>query len=734
MKNPFRTLITFAAALSCLTHAAAVPAESTPAKTTGNADVISLARSSEDLAAADERAASLVAAKNMALAVGSTDAPQAVDTYDAAGRLVRREVWRDGKLETRTFYYYGVSGAALGSKEVVYDAAGWVAFETWADGEGRITHRREFAYDVAGRLVRVWDRGFEPASGRLVEEGVIEYAWTGSVRRTVRTFARTVTATGAERTVERRFDPSTGGRIDETRVFTSAHGFRTLYEVTDAAGRIVERVHHRADGTVRESSVYDEGRLVARTAHDAAGRAVSRTWYAAAGGARERVVEYDAATGRVVRVTLYAPTGAVARVIGPELFAGAPEAAAWFAADQATTPSGLIVSHPDDPSFIYHEGIVAEWAKIFNNTQAFTYDQALAGIAMLNAGDLAGAKEILDFFAAERAAQGTVFTGFYTVYNVDPAVAWKRYEWRKGAGENAWIGLFFLHYEAAVTDAGERARARELAATVGRWLASLPHHAGAIAMGPDTPGAAPNYGRLYSAENVLDQHAFFKALLLRPVSGPDRTLFERELAGVTGWLKDLAYDRTAGLFRRGGKLNAQGAFEWDPVASLDVQTWAVSAIGPMALEVSFNIDAGALLERAARVFAVAPDGSFGGPVFDAKGFDFSDAANARAIGRPGIKWVEGTEQMILALRQAAAYLAAKDRARAARLGALADRFEERRADEAIAGPWGVAYPYADRAGVQIYAGTGNWKTFTGQGAPSVGWVAFAASRRNPFDP
>jgi len=190
----------------------------------------------------------------------------------------------------------------------------------------------------------------------------------------------------------------------------------------------------------------------------------------------------------------------------------------WFSNNQQTNTSGLIVSHPDDTSFIHHNGIQQEWAKITNNTQAFTYDQALAGIAMLNQGDIQGAKKIFDFYYSEWQKSPATFEGFWTVYNVDTNVAWKRYEWKKGTGENVWIGLFVLQYKNMLTgisqaDLDESAKALNLATTIAQWIGTLPHHNGAVAMSVDKMEAGkPNFGKIYSVEHNLDYYAFLDLL------------------------------------------------------------------------------------------------------------------------------------------------------------------------------------------------------------------------------
>lgn len=402
-----------------------------------------------------------------------------------------------------------------------------------------------------------------------------------------------------------------------------------------------------------------------------------------------------------------------------------------FLQDQLENSTGLVVSHPDDEGFAYHEGIQEEWAKIYANTQAYTYDQALVGIAMLKHGDMAGAKKIFDFFDLERQKDTGDFSGFWTVYNVDPVNDWKRYEWRKGLGENAWIALFALQYHSLQQDPAEKQKALELATTIGRWVGALPHHQGGIAMGEDAPGGIPNFGTIYSVENDLDAYALFKTLMTQAARPEDRQFFAAQFSGVETWLKNEAFDPSAGLFKRGGSFYAgPGQFVWDDVQSLDVQSWAISAIGIDALIDDFGISMDDLISAAHETFAVQDDGSFGGDIFQAKGFDFSDASNAATLGRSAMKWVEGTNHMILVYKMLSDFYA-DDTTRSAHYQALADHFLARNADNAVEVAGTLSYLYTDQSPLQVFVGT-PWMTAPGRAVASAAWVYFSIQGMNPF--
>ncbi len=406
----------------------------------------------------------------------------------------------------------------------------------------------------------------------------------------------------------------------------------------------------------------------------------------------------------------------------------------WFSQNQQATPSGLIVSHPDDPGFIYHEGIQQEWAKILANTQSYTYDQALAGITMLKHGDTVGAKKIFDFFYSQQQLEGANFSGFWTVYNVDPGFNWKRYEWRKGLGENAWLALFALQYFSSEQQPVEKQKALELATSIGKWIGTLPHHQGGVAMSPDNPGGSPNFGTIYSVENNLDYYALLKALLSQTLSQQDTQFFTTKFNSLKNWLKTEALDASSGTFKRGGTFSANsGLFEWDTVKSLDVQSWSITAVGISTLINDFGINLDNFLSSIHQTFAAQEDGSFGGNIFLAKGFDFSDASNAASIGRSGIKWVEGTNQMILVYKMLADFYG-QDPVKASYYQSLADYFLGRNVEDAIQINGSLSYRYADQSGVQIYENTPDWRTSPGQAAPSTAWVYFSINKINPFTP
>jgi subtilisin family serine protease len=372
--------------------------------------------------------------------------------------------------------------------------------------------------------------------------------------------------------------------------------------------------------------------------------------------------------------------------------------ARWFSATQADSPLGLVESYPGDSSITH---------------QAFTYDQALAGILMLKQGDFSKAKKIFNFYNANWDSNG-----FWTVYNTQSAGGAK-VEYEKILGPNAWIALFALHYASATGNTS----GITLATKVAKWIKSLPHRDGGLAMG----ASGTFWADKFSVENNLDAYAIFKLLSTKASSASDRQLFSNEMNAVKSWLKVKAYDSAAGLFKRGGY--------GDTVKAFDSNAWAVLALGVDTLKKDFGIDANALISKTESTFGVQQNGAFGGNALTAKGFDFSDASNAGAIGRTGVKWVEGTNHMILAYEALQNYYTQPqvfNDSKVSFYSNRADYFLNKNSDNELSENGGLAYTYVDKNGVQVFSDNPYWKTAKGSSVSSSAWAYFSLAHLNPF--
>lgn len=388
----------------------------------------------------------------------------------------------------------------------------------------------------------------------------------------------------------------------------------------------------------------------------------------------------------------------------------ATKAYEWLVSNQASSPLGLVESYPQDS----------------NANQGFTYDQALAGIAMLKNDDDANAAKIFNFYNSQWDG-----TGFWTVYNTQ-AIDGSKIEYAKVLGPNAWIAIFAMTYYKETGDG----RGLDLATSIGHWIRSLPHQDGGVAMGVDNPGSNPNWGTIYSVENNIDYLAVLELLVKKATLTADRALFQTELTNLKTWFQTKAYDSASGLIKRGPSNSIN-----DMTMSLDTNTWAISVLGVDGIKQLFGWNDSQLIAYVGRVenaFAIQNDGTFGGNIGTAKGFDFAYAQNAQMIQdqgftRPGIKWVEGTNQMILVYKQLADYFTlAGNTTEAQKYQTRADYFLGLNAAN-VTGD-GKSYFYTDRSGTKVFWDVPFWNAAPGAAVASTSWVYFAAEGINPFNP
>src|SRR3989338_504653 len=107
------------------------------------------------------------------------------------------------------------------------------------------------------------------------------------------------------------------------------------------------------------------------------------------------------------------------------------EAASEFLLGSREGTLGLMVSYAEDGTLEH---------------QAFTYDQALAGIELVREGKLTEANKIFEFYNSHWDG-----SGFFTVYN-SQSDGGAQIEQSKIMGPNAFIGLFALHYYLSTGD------------------------------------------------------------------------------------------------------------------------------------------------------------------------------------------------------------------------------------------------------------------------------------------
>lgn len=262
-------------------------------------------------------------------------------------------------------------------------------------------------------------------------------------------------------------------------------------------------------------------------------------------------------------------------------------------------------------------------------TAAFTYDNALAVIALLACGHRAQAQRVGE--ALERAVRSdTRLRNTYRAGSVGDAVlpnGWwdaKQNRWLEDAyqagtatGNVAWAGLALL----ALHEATGEARWRDAAVKLARWIVANTRDTGAaggFSGGVDGFDAAPVKLAWKSSEHAIDLVALFTWLADADAAGN-----WREQAAHARRFLDSQWDAASGHFFIGTL--PDGRTPNRATSALDVQWW--SQLLPDAPR-----DWRRAMRHAERVHAVGA------------GFDFND-------DRDG-EWLEGTAQAALAYRRA----------------------------------------------------------------------------------
>lgn len=323
--------------------------------------------------------------------------------------------------------------------------------------------------------------------------------------------------------------------------------------------------------------------------------------------------------------------------------------------------------------------------------QASTYEQAAMGLLALELKDTERTQALLEFYRAAWASQPR---GFMNFYNADYGNA--GIEKTVHAGPTAWIGLFAARAARRLNDA----RAAGLALDIAYWMSnSLPHSAGAVAMGAqDEPRGAP-WTRIYSTENNASYYAFLSELLRwRELDSQLRARYTEERDAVGQWLAREMIDRRTWHVNRG-----RTPAGIDRVAALDAVTWTVSALGPKKLA-DLGVPPDRLMDAAAKRFEVRVGGITGVDPSDQVEADLvfiQDHAVKQQSRRPRnddhrMIWFEGLGQYLIALGQTTAWLDGEDRSSEAasfreKMRELCDAFDA----AALAQVEGdAAWPYA----------------------------------------
>ncbi|HEX9780837.1 MAG TPA: hypothetical protein VGB20_06465 [bacterium] len=342
-------------------------------------------------------------------------------------------------------------------------------------------------------------------------------------------------------------------------------------------------------------------------------------------------------------------------------------------------------------------------------TVAFTYDVAASALALAHYFGPAPARRALGTYlgmALPSAREPSGPVRFNTAYHV--ATGRPTLEHRLHGGPVFWLAIAMMRVGDQTGDAGMRDRGIRML----EWVrAHFNHFDGGIVMGVAEP-----WSFVTSVENNWVYYAALRIASGRSSPGPRRTALMRERRAVYAWL-------TAHAGMRG---------DGDAVKALDTYTHPL-LVGPEA-----HLEDGAFghpeeLAAWARDWVEELERLFRVP--GTSRYDYTDAREARQLGRARAGWLEGTEQVAVAYQTWAPWFERLgDRQTAARVREAAEA--ARRDVRAFARTWrgeGVAVPNTDSPEVfQTFMDGWSARPKDEAALNGTNWAYFAEAAYNPF--
>ena len=249
---------------------------------------------------------------------------------------------------------------------------------------------------------------------------------------------------------------------------------------------------------------------------------------------------------------------------------------------------------------------------------AFTYDLALASLVFTHHGSLEEASSTVGFFRAMPLP--TPATADYnTAYHVDSGLP--ALERAFQVGPLAWASVALMRYAEATKQMIYFDKALRLLDWVRRHV---DHVDGGVVMGTQVP-----WTWRMSVENNWAYYAALRMAIRAIPDGPLREAFGAEKKSVRRWL--LRHEGCRG--------------HNDSVKALDVFTNAL-LVGPEAHLEDVTMGDRQALAMWAKDWVEQIEAFFRAP--NTPGYDYTDANEARRIGRDRVMWLEGTEQVVVA--------------------------------------------------------------------------------------
>lgn len=268
---------------------------------------------------------------------------------------------------------------------------------------------------------------------------------------------------------------------------------------------------------------------------------------------------------------------------------------------------------PSDPVAAAHQflvnqmrstGLVDSYAD--STDVCYTYDQAVATLGFLSTGDTVNARKVLNGLAARQNPDGSWYHAYYCSSSSVAAT-------QKYVGSNAWIAVAVAHYERA---SGDTITFRNMARRVVEWMVPLMQSDGGINGGYGADG-----GLITWASTEHNEDAF---------SALDYFQYTSDAGDVSGFLNNAVYSTTEDRWWQGRN---------DPANPLDVNPLGVLALGPTGTHpYSRSLDYAMSHHRSTQTWKQKKTS------ISVDGFDFNADKND--------VWLEGTAQMVIALRNA----------------------------------------------------------------------------------
>lgn len=370
---------------------------------------------------------------------------------------------------------------------------------------------------------------------------------------------------------------------------------------------------------------------------------------------------------------------------------------------------------------------------------AVTYDQAVAAIAFLLAGDQARAEKVLSKLAASQekvnsgpGAYETEIGAWETGYRYASHDFW---EWRKHIGPNIWVAMAVMNYEKITGTVDPTYH--DMAILAIEWCLKFKHESGGIAGGrtawnidPTKPG--PGYYRDEEWISTEQNEDMYPVLLYfaDSTSSEKKSDYYEAAAGVKDFLDSRMWDSENNRFMGGLKIPAGETPFVDQAVPMDVNPWGVLALGagggdepPYALSLDYVEKAGAgTLEDPNYVYSLEfHNGNENVTINDL--YDFDWEATVRDITLPNGQpaktgpdiWFEGTAFMSVAYR-----LMGED-AEAERI--LVEMIKKQGTNGSKKG----GIPYCLKGTYNNY-----WEMAFFNCISSTGWFIIAANGWNPF--